>query len=90
MKDRASGKSRGFGFVTFWNAADAQRVLECAHIVDGRRCEARARRRARLLSSERACLCDEQPSLVSCARARTVWCLLQQRALLQRGVLISG
>ena len=43
MKDRASGKSRGFGFVTFWSAGDAQRVLECSHVVDGRRCEARAR-----------------------------------------------
>ncbi|KAK9827371.1 hypothetical protein WJX81_002984 [Elliptochloris bilobata] len=39
MKDRATGKSRGFGFVTFWNAADAQRVLEGSHVVDGRRCE---------------------------------------------------
>ena len=39
MKDRASGKSRGFGFVTYWSAADAQRVLEGNHVVDGRRCE---------------------------------------------------
>ena len=43
MKDRASGKSRGFGFVTYWSAADAQRVLEGNHVVDGRRCEVRNR-----------------------------------------------
>ena len=43
MKDRASGKSRGFGFVTYWSAADAQRVLEGNHVVDGRRCEVRGR-----------------------------------------------
>ena len=87
MKDRASGKSRGFGFVTFWNAADAQRVLECAHIVDGRRCEARARRLSRALCSKRACRCGGQPSLVARARARKVWCLSQQRTLLESAVL---
>ena len=43
MKDRASGKSRGFGFVTYWSAADAQRVLEGNHVVDGRRCEVPSR-----------------------------------------------
>lgn len=37
MKDRYSGKSRGFGFVTFMYPADAQRVVGTEHQVDGRR-----------------------------------------------------
>ena len=41
MRDRYSGKSRGFGFVTFQTAADAQRVAALDHIVDGRRCDAK-------------------------------------------------
>lgn len=41
MKDRYTGKSRGFGFVTFVNADDAARVVATEHHVDGRRCEAK-------------------------------------------------
>ena len=41
MRDRFSGKSRGFGFVTFYNATDAQRVAAAEHVVDGRRCDAK-------------------------------------------------
>lgn len=41
MRDRYSGKSRGFGFVTFFNAEDAQRVASAEHVVDGRRCDAK-------------------------------------------------
>lgn len=41
MRDRATGKSRGFGFVTYLHEADAQQVAMTAHQVDGRRCEAK-------------------------------------------------
>ena len=39
MKDRTTGKSRGFGFVTFQQASDAARAGNKEHMVDGRRCE---------------------------------------------------
>ena len=35
MKDRYTGKSRGFGFVTFASADDAVRVVAAEHHVDG-------------------------------------------------------
>ncbi|CAL8463515.1 g3049 [Coccomyxa elongata] len=41
MKDRSTGKSRGFGFVTFFRAADAACAANQEHVVDGRRCEAK-------------------------------------------------
>lgn len=41
MKDRYTGKSRGFGFVSFKYAADASRVMASEHQIDGRRCEAK-------------------------------------------------
>lgn len=41
MRDRATGKSRGFGFVTYLHEADAQQVAMTGHQVDGRRCEAK-------------------------------------------------
>ncbi len=41
MKDRSSGKSRGFGFVTYLHQGDAQHVALTEHQVDGRRCEAK-------------------------------------------------
>ena len=41
LKDRSTGKSRGFGFVTFLHHNDAQHVALTDHQVDGRRCEAR-------------------------------------------------
>ena len=41
MKDRLTGKSRGFGFVTYLHQRDAQRVALTDHQVDGRRCEAK-------------------------------------------------
>lgn len=41
MKDRSTGKSRGFGFVTFLHHSDAQQVAVSDHQVDGRRCEAK-------------------------------------------------
>ena len=39
MKDRTTGKSRGFGFVTFQRASDAAHAGNKEHMVDGRRCE---------------------------------------------------
>ncbi len=39
MKDRTTGKSRGFGFVTFFRAMDASCAASQEHVVDGRRCE---------------------------------------------------
>ncbi|KAK9815318.1 hypothetical protein WJX72_001599 [[Myrmecia] bisecta] len=41
MKDRYTGKSRGFGFVTYTYPDDAHRVMATEHHVDGRRCEAK-------------------------------------------------
>lgn len=41
MKDRLSGKSRGFGFVTFVDSAAAAAALSVEHVIDGRRCEAK-------------------------------------------------
>ncbi|KAJ9514248.1 hypothetical protein QJQ45_012247 [Haematococcus lacustris] len=41
MKDRYTGKSRGFGFVTFCDSGCAQRALAAEHTIDGRRCEAK-------------------------------------------------
>ncbi|KXZ52444.1 hypothetical protein GPECTOR_9g488 [Gonium pectorale] len=41
MKDRYTGKSRGFGFVTFLDSSSATRALAVEHTIDGRRCEAK-------------------------------------------------
>lgn len=41
MRDHASGRSRGFGFVTFRAAEDAARSAGKEYSVDGRRCEAK-------------------------------------------------
>lgn len=41
MRERYTGKSRGFGFITFANAADAQKAIAADHLIDGRRCEAK-------------------------------------------------
>lgn len=41
MKDRYTGKSRGFGFVSFVDPACAMRALNTEHSIDGRRCEAK-------------------------------------------------
>ncbi len=41
MKDRYTGKSRGFGFVTFTDSGAAQRAMGTEHSIDGRRCEAK-------------------------------------------------
>eukprot|EP00798_Chlamydomonas_sp_ICE-L_P027242 gene27242-2497_t len=39
MKDRYTGSSRGFGFVTFVDIASAGLALRTPHMIDGRRCE---------------------------------------------------
>mmetsp|Transcript_36825 Transcript_36825/g.53891 ORF Transcript_36825/g.53891 Transcript_36825/m.53891 type:complete len:208 (-) Transcript_36825:103-726(-) len=36
LRDRSSGRSRGFGFVTLINKAGAEKVLEKSHRLDGR------------------------------------------------------
>lgn len=41
MREKYTGKSRGFGFVTFASTLDAQRAVAAEHIIDGRRCEAK-------------------------------------------------
>ncbi|XP_073150052.1 heterogeneous nuclear ribonucleoprotein 1-like [Henckelia pumila] len=41
MKDRVTGRSRGFGFIVFASASVAERVLKGRHIVDGRAVEAK-------------------------------------------------
>lgn len=41
MRDRFTGKSRGFAFVTYGDALSAQRALSVDHTVDGRRVEAK-------------------------------------------------
>jgi hypothetical protein len=41
LRDRVSGKSRGFGFVTFADAVSAAHALAAEHVIDGRRCEAK-------------------------------------------------
>uniref|UniRef100_A0A0D9VA57 RRM domain-containing protein n=1 Tax=Leersia perrieri TaxID=77586 RepID=A0A0D9VA57_9ORYZ len=39
MKERSSGRSRGFGYVTFSSADDAKNVLECEHVLGNRTLE---------------------------------------------------
>ncbi|KAK9065246.1 hypothetical protein SSX86_016629 [Deinandra increscens subsp. villosa] len=41
MKDRTTGRARGFGFVVFSNPAVAERVVKDKHIIDGRTVEAK-------------------------------------------------
>jgi RNA-binding protein Musashi len=36
MKDRATGRARGFGFVVFADPAVAERVVMEKHLIDGR------------------------------------------------------
>lgn len=36
MKDRATGRARGFGFVVFADPAVAERVVMEKHVIDGR------------------------------------------------------
>ncbi|KAL6610078.1 hypothetical protein ACP70R_040047 [Stipagrostis hirtigluma subsp. patula] len=39
IKDRSSGRSRGFGYVTFSSVDDAKNVLECEHVLGNRTLE---------------------------------------------------
>jgi RNA-binding protein Musashi len=41
MRERYTGKSRGFGFVTFATTTEAQHATTAEHVIDGRRCEAK-------------------------------------------------
>ncbi|KAL3820813.1 hypothetical protein ACJIZ3_006718 [Penstemon smallii] len=41
MKDRATGRARGFGFVVFANASVAEKIVRERHIIDGRTVEAK-------------------------------------------------
>jgi len=41
MKDRSTGRSRGFGFVIFSDSAVAERVVQLKHTIDGRTVEAK-------------------------------------------------
>lgn len=41
MKDRNTGRARGFGFVVFADAAVAEKVLKEKHVIDGRMVEAK-------------------------------------------------
>lgn len=41
MKDRATGRARGFGFVVFADTAVAERVVKAKHMIDGRTVEAK-------------------------------------------------
>ncbi|KAI3718611.1 hypothetical protein L6452_19490 [Arctium lappa] len=41
MKDRTTGRARGFGFIVFLDPAVAERVVQLKHIIDGRAVEAK-------------------------------------------------
>ncbi|KAL1566866.1 heterogeneous nuclear ribonucleoprotein 1-like [Salvia divinorum] len=41
MKDRATGRARGFGFIVFANASVAEKVVKEKHVIDGRTVEAK-------------------------------------------------
>ncbi|KAI3466510.1 hypothetical protein Pfo_023173 [Paulownia fortunei] len=41
MKDRTTGRARGFGFIVFANASVAEKVVRERHIIDGRTVEAK-------------------------------------------------
>jgi RNA-binding protein Musashi len=41
MRDRATGRARGFGFIVFSDAAVAERVIMEKHMIDGRMVSAR-------------------------------------------------
>lgn len=41
LRDRATGRSRGFGFIVFSDASAAERVVKEKHVIDGRTVEAK-------------------------------------------------
>ncbi|KAG6416444.1 hypothetical protein SASPL_123874 [Salvia splendens] len=41
MKDRTTGRARGFGFIVFANASVAEKVVKERHVIDGRTVEAK-------------------------------------------------
>lgn len=42
IHDRVTGKSRGFGFVTFPDSLAAEHALSESHTINGRRCDVKA------------------------------------------------
>lgn len=64
MRDRQTGRPRGFGFVTFTAPAAADAVVEDVHVIDGRqvRLPAACWRGLRCSGGEAVGLAEEEPA----------------------------
>lgn len=56
IRDKNTGNSRGFGFVHFRNAEDAQKAVDSEHTIDGRRCDVK-QALPKVCSCADACAC---------------------------------